>query len=74
MRECFVSISSPDDLRVVYDGITRLLNNAHEALNTNLPSSIKRVQCQQEVLVLFWKLLDENEVLEHSIRWSLYYS
>jgi hypothetical protein len=60
-RDCFLSISREEDLKVVYDGLTALLNNAHEALNTFLVNSIKLVQCQQEVFILMWKLLDENQ-------------
>jgi len=54
----------------VFEGITRLLNNVHEAQNTYLPGSVMEIECHQELLVLLWKFLEENEgfmpyVLKH---------
>ena len=59
-----------EEYRQVFSGLARLLNNAWEANNTYLPGSVMEVECHQEVLVLLWKLLEENEgfmpyVLKH---------
>ncbi|KAI9918457.1 hypothetical protein PsorP6_011960 [Peronosclerospora sorghi] len=59
-RTLLASIQRPDDLHLLFTGLARLLNNYHESLRTLLPNSIKQIQCHQEVLVLVWKLLDEN--------------
>jgi len=50
------------DLDDIYNGIVRLLNNVHESLNVYLPGSVMSIECHQEVLVLLWKLLEENEL------------
>ena len=41
----------------------RLLNNTHQAACTYLPYSITRVGMEQELLVLFWKCLEEIPAL-----------
>jgi hypothetical protein len=45
----------------VFLGITRLLNNVHEAQNVYFPGSVMEIECYQEVLVLLWKFLEEND-------------
>ena len=37
------------ELRAVFDGLTRLLNNVWEAQNTYLPGSVMEIECHQEV-------------------------
>lgn len=51
-----------EHLAVIYDGLTRLLSNPLESLQGYLPGATKAIQCYQEILVLLWKLLDENQV------------
>jgi len=60
-RNALRSLSSEDDFSVVFEGLCRLLNNPHQANNTLLPSSMKQISCFQELLILFWKLIDENK-------------
>jgi hypothetical protein len=43
-------------------GLTQLLNNQHEADNTYLPGSRKKLYCYEEAFVVIWKLMDDNEV------------
>jgi len=42
--------------------------NPVEALNTYLPNSTKMISCHQEMLMFFWKLIQENN---HFLRWLL---
>lgn len=55
------SLQRPEDFSLIFAGLSRLLNNYHESLRTLLPNSIKQIKCHQELLVLLWKLLDENK-------------
>ncbi|TPX57219.1 hypothetical protein PhCBS80983_g03995 [Powellomyces hirtus] len=53
------------DFTLIMTGLARILKNPLEArsfvsANTYLPGSTKRVNIQAEVLMLFWKLLDNN--------------
>jgi len=59
-RELLAEISGPEAYELAFDGLARLLNNVHEALNTTLPGSLQQIECYQELLVLLWKLLEEN--------------
>lgn len=59
-RSLLTSLARPDDFQLVFTGLSRLLNNYHQAMSTLLPNSIKQIKCHQELLVLLWKLLDEN--------------
>eukprot|EP00802_Teleaulax_amphioxeia_P007698 Tamp_07705.p1 GENE.Tamp_07705~~Tamp_07705.p1 ORF type:complete len:632 (+),score=163.56 Tamp_07705:441-2336(+) len=68
-RNALRSLSSEDDYSVIFEGFCRLLNNPHQANNTVLPSSMKQISCFQELLILFWKLIDENkEFLSYILR------
>lgn len=55
------SLTEKHDLQFLINSITRLLCNVHEAQNTYLPGSTKQISSYQEILVLLWKLLDENQ-------------
>ena len=59
-RSMLHSLSEADDYHFVFAGLARLLNNIPQADNTYLPYSTKKVGCFQEILVLLWKFLDEN--------------
>jgi len=45
----------------IFFGLTRLLNNVHEAENVYLPGSYYKIECHQELLILVWKILEEND-------------
>jgi len=66
-RTTLARITSGRELSLIYDGLTRLLWNVHESGNTLAPGTTKGVQCYQEVLVLFWKMLDENPLFMNHI-------
>ena len=59
-RTTLARITNGKELSLIYDGLTRLLWNVHESGNNLMPGSSKGIQCYQEILVLFWKMLDEN--------------
>ena len=58
-RRYLGSIESPEDLNFIYQGFVRLLNNAHQSESTYLPYSITKISMEQELLILFWKCLEE---------------
>lgn len=60
------NITKDSDIKVLANGFSRLLENIIDANNTYLPSSQKLVPFFEEVLVVFWKLLELNPV-----RWYL---
>jgi len=66
-RTTLARITSGRELTLIYDGITRLLWNVHESGNTLAPGTTKGIQCYQEILVLFWKMLDENPLFMNHI-------
>ena len=59
-RTIVARIDSRKELTIIYHGLTRLLWNVHESKNTMIPGSKEGLQCYQEVLVIFWKFLEEN--------------
>ncbi len=66
-RTTLSRIDSRKELSLIYDGLTRLLWNVHESGNTLIPGSTKGIQCYQEILVLFWKVVDENPLFMNHI-------
>ena len=58
-RRLLGQVDSPDQMNFVYKGFVRLLNNVHQSESTYLPYSITRIGIEQELLVLFWKCLEE---------------
>ncbi|KAJ3167425.1 hypothetical protein HDU88_002347 [Geranomyces variabilis] len=50
----------PQDFALIINGFAKILKNPLESANTYLPGSTKRVNVHAEVLMLFWKLLDNN--------------
>lgn len=66
-RTTLARITSARELTLIYDGLTRLLCNVYESGNDLNPHSSKGIQCYQEILVLFWKLLDENPLFLNHI-------
>lgn len=59
--EYLKSIDQVSEYEWIYEAIQQLLNNPIRAHNTYLPNSRKQVSCHQEVLMLFWKLIQENQ-------------
>lgn len=66
-RTTLARITNGKELSLIYDGLTRILWNVHESGNNLMPGSSKGIQCYQEVLVLFWKILDENPLFMNHI-------
>ncbi|KAM9336744.1 protein HID1b isoform 2-T2 [Symphorus nematophorus] len=52
-------IHREEDLSFILKGLARLLNNP--LIQTYLPRSTKKIQFQQELLILFWKFCDFNK-------------
>ncbi|XP_051273457.1 protein HID1b isoform X1 [Dicentrarchus labrax] len=52
-------IHREEDLSFILKGLARLLNNP--LVQTYLPRSTKKIQFQQELLILFWKFCDFNK-------------
>ncbi|CAM9755362.1 unnamed protein product [Chrysoparadoxa australica] len=70
-RNMLNALMHPDDMRFVVDGIIRLLNSGHESKQTVIPGSREPFDTQEAILVLLWKLIEENltftsYLLEHS--------
>lgn len=58
-RRLLGTVEAPDQLNFIFRGIVRLLNNVHQSENTYLPYSVTRISIEQELLILFWKCLEE---------------
>jgi hypothetical protein len=57
-RTLLARIATGRELTFVYNGFTRLLRNVYEAESTYMGGT--KLGCYQELLVLFWKFLEEN--------------
>mmetsp|Transcript_12112 Transcript_12112/g.18396 ORF Transcript_12112/g.18396 Transcript_12112/m.18396 type:complete len:835 (+) Transcript_12112:156-2660(+) len=66
-RTIVARIDSRQDLTAIYKGLTKLLWSVHESRNTMLPGSKQGLQCYQEVLVIFWKILEENPIFMNHV-------
>ncbi|CAH0521849.1 unnamed protein product [Peronospora belbahrii] len=66
-RSLLSSLQRPEDFNLIFTGLSRLLNNYHQSMSTLLPNSIKQIKCHQELLVLLWKMLDENTEFLHYV-------
>ena len=64
-RTLLARIESGKELRLLYDGFARLLRNCYEAESTYMGGA--KLECYQELLVLFWKLLEENPLFMNHI-------
>jgi hypothetical protein len=58
-RRALGSIEDPAQLNFIFRGFVRLLNNIPQSDRSYLPFSHNRVTCEQELLVLLWKCLEE---------------
>mmetsp|Transcript_23829 Transcript_23829/g.34823 ORF Transcript_23829/g.34823 Transcript_23829/m.34823 type:complete len:848 (-) Transcript_23829:267-2810(-) len=59
-RTLLARIDSAREMKFCFDGFVRLLKNVYESKNTYLPNSVAKLGCFQELLVLLWKMLEEN--------------
>mmetsp|Transcript_7122 Transcript_7122/g.14897 ORF Transcript_7122/g.14897 Transcript_7122/m.14897 type:complete len:865 (+) Transcript_7122:177-2771(+) len=66
-RTLLARIDSGRELSFIFKGFVRLLRNVYESQNTYLPNSKAKLECFQELLVLFWKLLEENPLFTNHI-------
>ncbi|DBA00246.1 TPA: hypothetical protein N0F65_007890 [Lagenidium giganteum] len=66
-RKLLASLQREEDFQLILQGLSKLLNNYHQSMNTLLPNSIKQIKCHQELLVLLWKMLDENKHFLHYV-------
>ncbi|GKY90767.1 hypothetical protein MPSEU_000049500 [Mayamaea pseudoterrestris] len=57
-RTLLARIDTSRELTLIYEGFARLLRNVYEAESTYMGGV--KLQCFQELLVLFWKFLEEN--------------
>ncbi|CAM9796129.1 unnamed protein product, partial [Discosporangium mesarthrocarpum] len=53
-------LKAEKDFSLLFSSMSRLLNNMQRARNSYIPGSALEVKCYQELLVLLWKLLEEN--------------
>ena len=54
-------IDSLSEFNFLYRGFVRLLSNVHQSDGGYLPYSVTKIAVEQELLVLFWKCLEENK-------------
>jgi Dyggve-Melchior-Clausen syndrome protein len=59
--EFAAALSRPEDYEVLFQSLMRLLRNPAYASNSWMPASTKEIECHQELLLLFWKLLEVND-------------
>lgn len=64
-RTLLARIDTGRELTLIYQGIARLLRNVYEAEATYMGGV--KLQCFQELLVLFWKMLEENPLFMNHI-------
>ena len=68
----FISLLSrltSTDFDFIFNGVLRILNNPVSASNTYLPNSTKSVSCEQEMLTVFWQLIQLcRPFLSHTLR------
>jgi High-temperature-induced dauer-formation protein len=57
-RTLLARVDTGRELTFIYSGFTRLLRNVYEAESTYMGGA--KLGCYQELLVLFWKFLEEN--------------
>eukprot|EP01138_Halocafeteria_seosinensis_P014632 gb/GECG01014937.1/.p1 GENE.gb/GECG01014937.1/~~gb/GECG01014937.1/.p1 ORF type:complete len:1072 (+),score=149.30 gb/GECG01014937.1/:1-3216(+) len=60
-RALLSGLQDERDFKFIFDRISDLLANVHRSDSSMLPYSVKQIHCHQELLVLLWKLLDDND-------------
>lgn len=58
LRTLLARVDTARELTFIYEGFARLLRHVYEAESTYI--STGKLECFQELLVLFWKFLEEN--------------
>ncbi len=58
-RRLLSEIRDSSSLSFIYRGFIRLLNSVPDSERSLLPHSINRIQCEQELMALLWKFLEE---------------
>jgi len=66
-RTLLARIDSGKELTLIFNGLARLIRNVYESQKGILIKSGKGLQFYQEILVLFWKLLEENPLFMNII-------
>jgi Dyggve-Melchior-Clausen syndrome protein len=67
--ELLRDLSDASDFEALFGAFSRLLNNQIEAKQSLLPNSVKQVGCHKELLMLFWKVIQESQAfLVHALR------
>lgn len=56
-----------EDYKFIFDGILRLLTNPIQSTHTYLPNSTKRLDCYQELFILFYQLIKVNRAFLYRI-------
>lgn len=65
-RSMLAGLGDAADFDLIYGSISRLLNTVPASQSAMLPGAYGQVSCGQELLVLLWKLCDENPAfLQH---------
>ena len=64
-RTLLSRIDTGRELTLIYEGFARLLRNVYEAEATYMGGV--KLQCFQELLVLFWKFLEENPLFMNHV-------
>jgi len=64
-RTLLSRIDTGREFTLIYDGFVRLLRNVYEAEGSYISGS--RLDCFQELLVLFWKFVEENPLFASHI-------
>ena len=59
-RSMLAGLTDPSDFDVLFSSIARLLGSVPKADAAMLPFALHQASCYQELLVLLWKLCDEN--------------
>lgn len=66
-RTLLARIDSGAELTLIFNGFSRLLRNCYESESTYHIHSGAKMECYQELLVLFWKFLEENPIYMNHI-------
>lgn len=62
-------VNTASDCDFLFNGVMRMLNNPVAASNTYLPNSTKSVSCEQEMLTVFWQLIQlSRPFLSHVLK------
>lgn len=66
-RVLIARIDSGRELTFCYNGFVRLMKNVYQSKISLLPNSVSKLECFQELLVLLWKMLEENPMFMNHV-------